>query len=135
MRQIKFRGKRIDNGEWVYGCLILSTKDAWIVTDDSSIYEGIQISHLRIDNISKVHRKTVGQFTGLTDKNGREVWEHDKVIDSNGELWIVAFYENSFCLVTKLMPEVEMINEVMLMHLIDWTELEVIGNIHEGGNR
>ena len=119
MRPIKFRGKRIDNGEWVYG-FYANFSDGWFGILDGTVWD-------------EVHPETVGQFTGLTDKNGREIYEHDKVKDSDGEVWIVAFYENSFCLVTKLMPEVEMINEVMLMHLIDWTELEVIGNIHEGG--
>lgn len=66
MREIKFRGKRLDNGEWVYG-------DLHIRTPFPHIHSEIDYSRVNIDP------HTVGQFTGLHDKNGNEIYEGDIV--------------------------------------------------------
>lgn len=72
IRNIKFKAKRLDNGEWVVGSLIRSTagakERAYIVDNFSSMSDYSVIG---------VDPSTVCQFTGLKDCEGKEVWDHD----------------------------------------------------------
>lgn len=70
MRKIKFRGKRIANGEWVYGSLLVRKSEP-----TAQIYDG--------KGWADVYPETVGQYTGMTDHKGTPVYEGD-IIEEKG---------------------------------------------------
>lgn len=72
IENIKFKAKRLDNGEWVYGSLIRSTagvkERAYIVDAFSSMCDY---------SVVGIEPSSICQFTGLTDSKGNEIWEGD----------------------------------------------------------
>lgn len=71
IENIKFKAKRLDNGEWVEGYFYGECGNTYII-------ENRQEESMLNRNITyEVDPSTVCQFTGLTDKNGKEIWEGD----------------------------------------------------------
>ena len=84
MREIIFRGKRKDNGAWETGSLVVT----WRGLSD----EGVFILDKIIGYHTPVISESVGQYTGLTDKNGKKIFEGD--IDQYG--YICTFTNGAF---------------------------------------
>ena len=90
-REILFRAKRVDNGDWVYGGFTLDAIGQPRITVKDSSGKGLEFI--------KVIPETVGQFTGLTDKNGTKIFEGDRYkTDSWPKVeYTVKFLGGSFC--------------------------------------
>lgn len=117
MEEILFKAKRIDNGEWVEGDILHTKHHEIVIISD---YE---------DKAYRCDGTTLCQFTGLTDKNGKKIWENDIVDtfeESSKEFLrnVVKFEDGCFKVFKK---------HYLSMHMdsCEKTDLKVVGNIFD----
>lgn len=124
-RDIKFRGKRIDDGQWLYGGIDLMQGDA-------TIFDCSDMLHSQVE----VDEETVGEFSGIRGKKGNEIYEGDIVQCMNNRflspftpnsepfMAVVVFVEGLFA--------VKRIDTFDIDCLCNWSnDAEVIGNIYD----
>lgn len=124
MRESLFRGKRADNGEWIEGFLVKKF-DKWYIYD----FDFLPYS-------SEITPETAGQYTGLTDKNGKKIFEGDIVKEVSMrfrtmeiEKSIFAVEWCDFDLSYRLIRRFD--NGEQTTILTNCGDYEVIGNIHD----
>ena len=130
MREIKFRGL-FDKNKWVYGVPIFSDNKelAYLLNDECEMV---------------VKGNTIGQFTGLFDRSGVEIYEGD-ICKTHDQINIVEFKEGNFRLIGQHVDKYQRNYDLISYHMLDGTlrnlenskfdgittTIEVIGNIYE----
>ena len=124
MREILFRGKRTDNGEWIEGYYAC-------IGETPVIFTG-ELDFSKWDIRAKMNAiipETVGQFTGVTDRNGKKIFEWD-IVKRGDRIWVIEYDVKCAQFVMKTFTE-RGVFWIRSFDLIPSEWCEVIGNIYD----
>jgi uncharacterized phage protein (TIGR01671 family) len=142
MHEIKFMGKRVDNKEWIYGYYVAAEDKHYIFTGETGTFQVDPVHpHLAYKELLRhaVDPETVGQYTGLKDEEGKEIYEGDIVkfgsqMGSTGDIRYLN--KNAGFLIKDKWGDWQWLYDVLAS-----TRNEILGNIYdnreltEGGTR
>ncbi len=140
MRDIIFRGKRLYNGEWEYGDLLQYDDGSVCIGVHSKNYTDDGFNSGQYRRIALVDEDTVGQYTGLKEKNGKKIFEGDIFKDYSGIVRSVfrvpgglAFEDNPVSFGYDHRSPVYPYSSIAEMQNASWLSqcCEIIGNIHD----
>lgn len=145
MREILFRGKRIDNGEWVYGGYFADGEKHFIIiktlympdTRDWDTVEYYEKNPTYTKTFIEVIPSTISEFTGLTDKHRKKIFEGDIVeansyAEHNAAIYQVKFSTTDYCFgFQPINGALFSLNELLEAELGDEIDFEVFGNIYD----
>ena len=144
MREILFKAKRLDNGEWVEGYYVERDNKSWIYPAGNQVISKSLARELRpfhsakstqriMKEVFPVDPSTVCQYTGLTDKNGKKIFEGDVVrLVYDGEEYIFVVIWDQDELDFKATNGKQNYGPGGFQYLPCCDEIEIVGSIHDG---
>ena len=140
-REILFKAKRKDNDKWVEGYYCKLDETTYCISEDYERYPVPTHHYILHEAMTdwglpnrflqfEINPETLCQFTGLTDKNGKKIWENDILRNKKGDIGVVQWFEEH----TAFMIWNKTKNCVCYLSENDFSKIEIIGNVFDNAD-